>query len=115
LTIRIGILGTRGIPNHYSGFEQLAEYLSAGLVKRGHDVVVYNSRTHPYQKNEWRGVKIRHVYDPENRIGTSGQFIYDFLCIKDAGKQKFDVIFQLGYTSSSIFFWYSPQYRTFFL
>lgn len=79
--MRIGILGTRGIPNHYSGFEQLAEYLSVGLVKRGHDVVVYNSHTHPYQNNEWRGVKIRHIYDPEYRIGTPGQFIYDFLLL----------------------------------
>lgn len=31
--MKIGILGTRGIPNQYGGFEQLAEYLSVGLLK----------------------------------------------------------------------------------
>jgi len=32
--MRIGIIGTRGIPNNYGGFEQFAEYLSVGLVNR---------------------------------------------------------------------------------
>jgi hypothetical protein len=45
--LRIGILGTRGIPNHYGGFEQFAEHLSQGLLQRGHDVAVYNSSLHP--------------------------------------------------------------------
>jgi len=40
--MKIGIIGTRGIPNNYGGFEQLAEYLSAGLAARGHDVFVYS-------------------------------------------------------------------------
>jgi len=54
--LRIGIMGTRGIPNHYGGFEQFAEYLSAGLAQRGHDVAVYSSSRHPYQQKEWNGV-----------------------------------------------------------
>ena len=51
--MKIGIIGTRGIPNHYGGCEQSAEFLSLGLVKRGYQVVVYNSSDHPYQKSEW--------------------------------------------------------------
>lgn len=107
--MKIAILGTRGIPNHYGGFEQFAEYLSVGLVKHGHDVTVYNSHTHPYQKNDFNGVKIKHIYDPENKIGTAGQFIYDLLCIKDTRKSNFDIILQLGYTSSSMFFDLHPK------
>ena len=99
---RIAILGTRGIPNHYGGFEQLAEYLAPGLVEAGHDVTVYNSHNHLYRKKEWKGVHIRHCYDPEYLLGSAGQFVYDFNCIMDARKQGFDVILQLGYTSSSI-------------
>ncbi len=34
MNLRIGILGTRGIPNNYGGFEYFAEHLSQGLVKR---------------------------------------------------------------------------------
>ena len=50
--MKIAIIGTRGIPNHYGGFEQFAEYLSLGLVKLGHEIVVYNSHNHPYQTNQ---------------------------------------------------------------
>ncbi len=100
--MKIGILGTRGIPNHYGGFEQFAEYLSVALVKKGHQVVVYNSSDHPYQKTEWNGVQIKHCKDWEGKIGTSGQFFYDLNCILDSRKQNFDILLQLGYTSSSV-------------
>jgi len=102
--LRIGILGTRGIPNRYGGFEQCAEYLAAGLVNKGHNVWVYNSHDHEYQQDTWNGVNIIHCYDPEKKIGTAGQFIYDLNCIRDARKRKFHVLLQLGYTSNSI--WY---------
>ena len=75
--MKIAVLGTRGIPNFYGGFEQFTQYLSEDLVKRGHDVYVYNSHTHPYQEKSWNGVKIIHCKDPEDKIGTVGQFIYD--------------------------------------
>lgn len=100
--MRIAILGTRGIPNHYGGFEQCAEYLALGLTKRGFDVSVYNSHNHPYKKPTWNGVKIIYCYDPEYKWGTIGQFIYDLNCILDLRKRKPDIILQLGYTSSSI-------------
>ena len=102
MTARIAILGTRGIPNHYGGFEQLAEYLAPGLVEAGHDVTVYNSHNHPFREKTWKGVHIRHCYDPEYMLGSAGQFIYDLNCIIDARSQRYDVILQLGYTSSSI-------------
>jgi glycosyltransferase involved in cell wall biosynthesis len=100
--MHIGIIGTRGIPNNYGGFEQCAEYLAVGLVKRGFTVSVYNSHNHPYQETEWNGVKIIHAYDPEFKYGTVGQFIYDYNVIKDTQKRNFDIILQLGYTSSSV-------------
>lgn len=100
--MRIGILGTRGIPNQYGGFEQFAEYLSLGLVKRGHQVWVYNSSLHSYTESSWKGVHIVKCTDPENKLGTAGQFVYDLNCILDARKRNFDVLLQLGYTSSSI-------------
>ncbi|GAA4333164.1 DUF1972 domain-containing protein [Mucilaginibacter gynuensis] len=107
--MRIAIIGTRGIPNHYGGFEQCAEYLAAGLAKKGYEVVVYNSHNHPYQEKDWNGVEIRHCYDPEFKLGTIGQFLYDLNCIKDVRKDKFDVILQLGYTSGSVWGWLLPR------
>jgi glycosyltransferase involved in cell wall biosynthesis len=107
--LKIAILGTRGIPNHYGGFEQCAEYLALGLVKRGFDVLVYNSHNHPYQEKQWNGVQIVHCYDPEHKLGTAGQFIYDLNCILDVRKRNCDIILQLGYTSSSVWGWLMPK------
>ena len=42
--MKIAILGTRGIPARYGGFETLAEQLSARLAARGHEVTVYCRR-----------------------------------------------------------------------
>ena len=39
--MRIALLGTRGIPARYGGFETFAEELSTRLVTRGHRVTVY--------------------------------------------------------------------------
>lgn len=107
--MKIAILGTRGIPNNYGGFEQFAEYLSYGFAQKGHEVYVYNSHNHVYQEKTWNSVHIIHCYDPEYKIGTAGQFIYDLNCIRDARKRKFDIIFQLGYTSSSVFSFLFPK------
>ena len=100
--MKIAIIGTRGIPNRYGGFEQLAENLSVGLSKRGHAVTVYNSHKHPYHAKKFLDVDIVHCFDAEYRLGTAGQFIYDLNCIRDAGKRDFDLLLFLGYTSSSI-------------
>jgi glycosyltransferase involved in cell wall biosynthesis len=39
--MKIAILGTRGIPARYGGFETLADQISARLAARGHNVTVY--------------------------------------------------------------------------
>ena len=108
-SMRIAILGTRGIPNNYSGFEQFAEFFSVYLVEKGHEVYVYNSHNHLFQEKTFKGVHIIHKNDPEHQLGTFGQFIYDFNCIMDARSRNFDVILQLGYTSNSIWFFLLPK------
>ena len=39
--MRIAILGIRGVPANYGGFETFAEQLGMRLVQRGHEVTVY--------------------------------------------------------------------------
>lgn len=107
--MKIAILGTRGIPNNYGGFEQFTEHLSVGLAKMHHDVTVYNSHNHPNKQQNWHGVEIVHCYDPEFRLGTAGQFIYDLNCIRNTRKRYFDVILSLGYSSSSVWGWLYPK------
>ncbi len=112
MKLRIGIVGTRGVPNNYGGFEYFAEHLSQGLAQKGYDVYVYCSHNHPNQQSYWNGVNIVHCYDPEHLLGTAGQFVYDFNCIMDARSKNYDIILFLGYTSSSIWGIFFPTGAT---
>jgi glycosyltransferase involved in cell wall biosynthesis len=51
------IVGTRGIPARYGGFETFAEELSARLVERGYEVAVYCRERHAAR--QYRGVVLR--------------------------------------------------------
>lgn len=99
--MRIAFVSTRGIPNNYGGFEQFAEYISVGLAQRGHEVTVYSPHYHPYQESIYKGVRIKHIYSPEQWMGGSvGSFFYDYACLRDAlRKENFDIIYEAGYTS----------------
>lgn len=109
MALKIAIMGTRGVPNNYGGFEHIAGYLAKGLVEKDHEVTVYNSSRHPYQEKEWFGVHIVHCFDPEYLIGIPGQFAYDLNCILDARKRDYDIILMLGYTSSSVWGFLYPK------
>lgn len=100
--MKIAILGTKGIPNRYGGFEQFAEYLSVGLVKRGYDVTVYNPNFHPYKNDKYQGVRIIRKFSPERIIGGGANVVYDFLCLRDALSRRFDIIYEAGYHSVAL-------------
>ncbi|HOJ34642.1 MAG TPA: DUF1972 domain-containing protein [Candidatus Hydrogenedentes bacterium] len=57
--MKIAILGTRGIPANYGGFETFAQELSVRLVERGHEVVVYCRTTNLKEPlTTYRGVRL---------------------------------------------------------
>lgn len=107
--MKLAILGSRGIPNLYGGFEQFASHLSKALVHRNYDVWVYCSHKHPFKESKWEGVNLIHCFDPEFLLGQAGQYIYDLNCILDSRHRHFDLILQLGYTSNSIWHWLLPK------
>jgi hypothetical protein len=57
--MRIAMLGTRGVPSVYGGFETCAEQLGVRLVERGHEVTVY-SRPHlvDRRRKAYRGIRL---------------------------------------------------------
>lgn len=57
--MRIALLGTRGIPASYGGFETFAEEISARLIARGHEVVVYCRQRSELPK--YRGVDLKYL------------------------------------------------------
>ena len=112
--MKIAFVSTRGIPNNYGGFEQFAEYISVGLAQRGHEVVVYSPKFHPYQEDTYKGVRIKHIYSPEIWMGSSvGSFFYDFASLRDAlKKEDFDIIYEAGYTSIiPAYIWFNVKKR----
>src|SRR5579884_1405095 len=61
--MRVAIVGTRGIPASYGGFETFAEELATRLASRGHQVRVYCRSRYPEPR--WRGVEL--IYLPTAR------------------------------------------------
>jgi glycosyltransferase involved in cell wall biosynthesis len=87
--MRIVILGTRGIPASYGGFETFAEHLSTRLVARGHEVTVYG-RAHyvsPRQL-EYHGVRLKVL--PTIRHKYFDTVIHAFLSAIHAVPSRFD-------------------------
>lgn len=112
--MKIAFVSTRGIPNNYGGFEQFAEYISVGMAQRGHEVLVYSPKFHPYQESTYKGVRIKHIYSPETWMGSSvGSFFYDFASLRDAlKKEDFDIIYEAGYTSIiPAYIWFNVKKR----
>ena len=87
--MRIAILGTRGIPASYGGFETFAEHLATRLVARGHEVTVY-CRAHyvsPRQL-EYHGVKLKVL--PTIRHKYFDTIVHTFLSALHAVSGRYD-------------------------
>ena len=87
--MRIAILGTRGIPASYGGFETFAEHLSTRLVARGHEVTVY-CRAHyvsPRQL-EFHGVRLKVL--PTIRHKYFDTVVHTFLSAIHSVSQRYD-------------------------
>jgi glycosyltransferase involved in cell wall biosynthesis len=66
--MKVAILGTRGIPAAYSGFETAAEQLAQRLTERGHEVVVY-CRPHVVDRRikTYKGARLVHLPTVRNK------------------------------------------------
>ncbi len=57
--MKIAIMGIRGIPANYGGFETFAEEMAPRLVEYGHDVTVYcRSNNIQYEGTHYKGVRL---------------------------------------------------------
>jgi glycosyltransferase involved in cell wall biosynthesis len=101
--MKIAIIGTRGIPANYGGFETFAEECAAGLVDRGHQVTVYG-RSHyvPKSLKTHRGAKL--VVLPTLEWKYTDTVIHSFLSILHALVRKYDVILICN-AANSIYAW----------
>jgi len=89
--VRVAILGTRGIPASYSGFETAAEQLAARLTERGHEVIVY-CRPHVVDPSlrVHKGARLIHLPTVRNKYLDT--FVHTLLSsVHAAGRLKPDV------------------------
>jgi len=92
--IRLAILGTRGIPANYGGFERFAEELSIRLVSLDVDVTVYCEERDGQRDAMFNGVALR--YERAAIGGPLSTILFDLKCIWSARKE-YDVVYMLGY------------------
>jgi glycosyltransferase involved in cell wall biosynthesis len=98
--IRIAILGSRGIPAKYGGFETIAEELSVGLVERGFEVYVSceSKKLLLESSGEYKGVRLLNIPIIKSVRSFSEPFIYDLLSVLRS-TPSVNVIYMLGHSS----------------
>ena len=108
--MRLAILGTRGVPARYGGFETFAEELGARLAERGHEVTAYGrSRWVPAGRRVHRGVKIVRLPAPPNKYLET--VVHGLLSALHAVSRPWDVVYvcNLANVPAVILLWASGK------
>lgn len=101
--MKIAIIGSRGIPAHYGGFETFAHELAPRLVTLGHEVTVYCRKgyTGDPPPDSFEGVRLIHAPYLRNRsLETPSHELFSIL---DSIRRRFDAYYVLGTRSSILY------------
>ncbi len=89
--MKVAIIGTRGIPAKYGGFETFAQELAPRLVNKGLDVTVFC----PNSTNGisiFRGVNLKYLQTSKDKAPMR----YYMESVKEAVKDRFDIVLTCG-------------------
>ena len=89
--MKIAILGIRGIPANYGGFETFAEELSIRLAGKGHEVTVYG-RTNTIETRQKIYKRVRLVILPTIGHKYLDTVTHTFFCVFHALSKSYDVV-----------------------
>ncbi len=98
MKMKIAILGTRGIPASYSGFETAVEQLASRLTARGHEVVVY-CRPHVVDRKlrSYKGAELVHLRTVQNKyLDTFVHTLFSAVHVARATKPDVALFFIAG-------------------
>ncbi len=88
--MKIALLGTRGVPASYSGFETCVEQLGKRLVQRGHEVTVYCRSHHiTYPGDDYLGMRLVKLPTIANKYLDT--IVHSFLSSLHALPQRYDI------------------------
>ncbi len=95
--LKIAILGSRGIPARYGGFETFAEEIARRLTDQGVDVTVFCEATKGGRAMRMGRIKL--AYAPVPCRGPLGRILYEVVSLLHCVK-GYDVVYMLGYGTS---------------
>jgi glycosyltransferase involved in cell wall biosynthesis len=92
---RIAIIGCRGYPSYYSGFETLVRHLSPYLAAQGHEVTVYgrDGRIWPHSEH-MDGIEVR--YTPGIDRKSTSTLSFGLSATLDARRRRYDAALVLN-------------------
>lgn len=102
IRLKIAMIGTRGIPANYGGFETCVQEIGKRLSKKGHEVTVYCRKSYynRYQIDEYMGMK--RVVLPNISKKSIDTFSHTFFSVFHALFQNYD-IYMVFNAANSIF------------
>ncbi len=90
--MRIAILGTRGVPANYGGFETFAEQFGKRLVQHGHDVTVYGrDRSVPRETRDYLGMRVVRLPAPQSKYLET--VVHSLFAAFHALTARYDVVY----------------------
>jgi glycosyltransferase involved in cell wall biosynthesis len=93
--LRIAILGSRGIPHTYSGYELFIGEMAPRLVSRGHEVIVYcRSSLFAERPKTYKGVRL--IYLPSIETKVLGTPTHTLVSMFDVLFRRVDVVFTVN-------------------
>jgi len=88
--MKIALMGTRGVPASYSGFETCVEQLGQRLVARGHDVTVYCRSHHiTYAEPTYKGMHLVKLPTVANKYLDT--MVHSFISSLHALPRRYDI------------------------
>lgn len=104
--MKIAIMGIRGIPANYGGFETFSENLAIRLVEKGHSVTVYGrSNIIDYREKYFKGIEIKVLPTISHKYLDT--VIHTFVCTVQSFFRKYDVVFICN--SANALFTFMPR------
>ncbi|MBD3384886.1 DUF1972 domain-containing protein [candidate division KSB1 bacterium] len=90
--MKIAIMGIRGIPANYGGFETFIEEMAPRLVRHGHEVTVYGrSNIIEYDNPIYRDVRIKLLPTISHKYLDT--VVHTLICTLYSFFQKYDIVF----------------------
>lgn len=95
--MNVAILGSRGFPSTYGGFETFVARLAPALAGRGHQVTVYcRNRPPGARRHAWIADRVKCRWTPGMDTKSASTLSFGFTSHLDAARRRFDVALVLN-------------------